>query len=141
MVTLYYMRRYMHFLRDLLLDEPGSFAVSAEVGKWLDGTASALDRTRSATGNAGFSGSRDLEIRDILNLLEDALVITDHSIAANRRDDGLYHAYNIADFGEDTLRLHNLYSMLEGQVAVLSSGAIGADEAADVLDALFASAV
>jgi hypothetical protein len=168
MVTLYYMRRYMHFLRDLLGDEPGSFAVSAEVGQWLEGTASALSRTRSVTGNGhvgddirlgslaelgqvasdyrsavynagGFAGSRDLEIRDILNLLEDALVITDHSIAANRREDGLYHAYNVADFGEDTLRVDSLYPMLEGQVAVLSSGAIGADEAADVLDALFAS--
>ena len=168
MVTLYYMRRYMHFLRDLLGDEPGSFAVSAEVGQWLEGTASALSQARSATGNGqaendvrfgsltelgqvasdyrkaiynsgGFAGSRDLEIRDILELLEDALVITDHSIAANRREDGLYHAYNVADFGENELGVDKLYPMLEGQVAVLSSGAIGADEAADVLDALFAS--
>ena len=74
----------------------------------------------------------DLEIRDIQDLLEDALAITDHSIAANRRDDGLYHAYNVAEFGGDTLRIHNLYAMLEGQVAALSSGAIGADEAADL---------
>jgi hypothetical protein len=168
MVTLYYMRRYMHFLRDLLGNEPGSFAVSAEVGQWLEGTASALSRTRSAAGNGhvdddvrfgslvelgqvasdyrkaiynsgGFAGSRDLEIRDILELLEDALVITDHSIAANRREDGLYDAYNVADFGENALGVDKLYPMLEGQVAVLSSGAIGADEAADVLDALFAS--
>jgi hypothetical protein len=168
MVTLYYMRRYMHFLRDLLSDEPGSFAISTEVGKWLEGTASALSGVRSATGNGtvdddrrsaslselgrvasdyresiytsgGFAGTCDLEIGDIHGLLDDALVITDHSISANRREDGLYHAYNVAEFGEDTLRLHNLYSMLEGQVAVLSSGAIGADEAADVIDALFAS--
>ena len=168
MVTLYHMRRYMHFLRDLLADEPGSFAVSAEVGRWLEGTASALSQVRSATGNGqvdddvrfgslaalgqvssdyrkavynagGFAGSRDLEISDILDLLEDALIITDHSIAANRREDGLYHAYNVADFGEDALRIDELYPMLEGQVAVLGSGAIGAVEAADVLDALFAS--
>jgi hypothetical protein len=170
MVTLYYMRRYMHFLRDLLGDEQGSFAVSAEVAKWLEGTASAVSRVRSATGNGtvdddqrigsltelgrvasdyresiyisgGFAGTCDLEIRDIQDLLEDALAITDHSIAANRRDDGLYHAYNVAEFGGDTLRIHNLYAMLEGQVAALSSGAIGADEAADVLDALFESDV
>ena len=51
MVTLYYMRRYMHFLRDLLGNEPGSFSVSAEVGQWLEGTASALSQTRSAAGN------------------------------------------------------------------------------------------
>jgi len=168
MVTLYYMRRYMHFLRDLLADEPGSFAISAEVGKWLEGTADALSRARSATDNGGvddeqrlgslselgqvasdfrqsvynaggFAGSRNLDIRAILDLLDDALVITDLSIASNRREDGLYHAYNVADFGENSLRIDNLYSMLEGQVAALSSGAIGADEAADVVDALFAS--
>jgi len=170
MVTLYYMRRYLSFLRELLADESGTFTASAEVGKWLDGTAAALASLRSATGNGqvddtlrqsslaelgqvasdyretlyargGFAGARDLDISSVLTLIEDALVIVDHSIAANRRKDGLYHAYNVAEFGGDSLGVGNLYPMLEGQVAVLSSGAISAAEAADVVDALFASKV
>ena len=170
MVTLYYMRRYLSFLQELLNDETETFSMSAEVADWLGSTATALASLRSATGNGdiddrmrhsslsklgaaasdyretlyargGFAGNRYLDIRDVSKLLDDALAIVDHSIAANRRDDGMYHAYNVADFDGDSLHVANLYPMLEGQVAVLSSGAIGATEAADVLDALFASAV
>jgi len=170
MVTLYYLRRYLSFLQELLVDESGTFAVSTEVGEWLEGTATALTRLRSATGNGdvddalrhsslaelgqiasdfretlyargGFAGTRDLDISSVLTLIDDALAIVDHSITANRRKDGLYHAYNVAEFRSDTLGIGNLYPMLEGQVAVLSSGAISAGEAADVVDALFASKV
>ena len=170
MVTLYYMRRYLSFLQDLLKDESGTIALSGEVAGWLDGTATALEALRSQTGNGhvddgvrhqslsalgtvasdyrealyargGFEGQRFLEITAVAGLLENALAMVDHSIAANRRDDGLYHAYNIADIDGDQLRVANLYPMLEGQVAVLSSGAVSASEAADILDALFASAI
>ena len=170
MVTLYYMRRYLSFLQELLHEETGTFSLSAEVADWLDGTATALASLRAATGNGEiddslrhsslsrlgtaaseyretlysrgvFAGSRYLDIRDVSKLLDDALAMVDHSIKANRRDDGLYHAYNVADFDGDSLHVANLYPMLEGQVAVLSSGAISATDAADVLDALFASPV
>ena len=170
MVTLYYMRRYISFLQDLLGEETNSFTVSAEVGEWLDGTATAVSELRTGTRNGpvndasrycsvtalgqvasdfrasvyarnGFVGSCDLEIRSVLDLLEDALAIVDQSIAANRREDGLYHAYNIADFADNELGVDKLYPMLEGQVAALSAGAIDARETADVLDALFSSEV
>ena len=65
----------------------------------------------------------------------------DHSIAANKRPDRLYHAYNIADFDGDELGVEHLYPMLEGQVAALSSGAMAADEAVEVLEALYESAI
>jgi len=170
MVTLYYMRRYMSFLRDLLGSESRTFAVSTGVGKWLDGTASALARLRTEIGRGpandthrfrsltelgqvasdfrksaydsdGFDKTTDLDVNNVLSLLDDALAITNHSITANRREDGLYHAYNIAHFDGDTLSADKLYPMLEGQVAALSSGAVDANEAADVLNALFASKV
>jgi len=170
MVTLYYMRRYMSFLRNLLVDESGTFAMSTEVAEWLGGTATALAELRSVDGNGpiddalrfrslaelgqlasdyresvyardGFTGSHDVDIRSVIALFDDALTFVDHSIAANRREDGLYHAYNVANFDDNALRIDNLYPMLEGQVAVLSAGAISADETADVLEALFASKV
>jgi hypothetical protein len=61
----------------------------------------------------------------------------DHSIRANRRPDRLYHSYNLIRLdrhGEIPVR--RLYEMLEGQVAVLSSGRLGAEESVELLVAL-----
>ena len=62
-------------------------------------------------------------------------------LARNRRDDGLYHAYNLLGVGADAHHDRYLYPMLEGQVAALSAGAIAPDEAVAVLEALFDSDV
>ena len=170
MVTLYYMRRYVRFLQGRLADETEAFVLSQEVGTWLSGTAAALSRLRPALDAGGiddamryetltelgnvasdyresvyskgrFGGRDEYSVGSITNLLDDALAIMDHSIAANKRDDDLYHAYNIANFGTDTLAVDNLYPMLEGQVAALSAGALDAKETIAVVEALFASEV
>jgi len=170
MVTLYYMRRYVRFLEELLDAESGSFAISAEVDTWLGETATALAELRAeltegqATdvlryrslqglgsaaadfrervyGQGTLSGTQRRSLDDVRTLLGDALAVIDHSVAANKRDDGLYHAYNIVGFGTDALTVNHLYPMLEGQVAALSAGSIGLDEAADVVESLFASAI
>ena len=170
MVTLYYMRRYLRFLQDLLVAKDDSFAVSASVAEWHRGTAKALRSLRSkvdknaiddatrrrslaALGRSasayrdslysrGALGSPvDLPVAEIRSLIEDALAAVDHSISANKRADALYHAYNTVEFNGETLGVENLYPMLEGQVAALSSGAVPADEAIDVLEALYESAI
>ncbi len=170
MVTLYYMRRYVQFLLDLLDGDSDDFALSNEVASWLAHTADALAELRIATGNGpvddelrfqslkklggaasdfrervyadGFTGgTQDIAIDDVKRLLDDALVIIDHSIGNNERDDGLYHAYNIADFADGTVPVEHLYPMLEGQVAALSAGSIDAGKAVSILEALFSSAV
>jgi hypothetical protein len=73
--------------------------------------------------------------------LERARSWVDASIAANRRSDGLYHAYNLLELSDDhrCASIGHLNQMLEGQVAVLSSGTLDADATADLLDAMFAS--
>jgi hypothetical protein len=170
MVTLYYMRRYLRFLQELLDADEEAFAVSAPVVDWHRGTAQALqslrqkvdddaidDRARrsslSALGKAAsayreslylqgdLDAPVDLAVGEIRGMLADALAVTDRSIAANKREDGLYHAYNIADFEGDRLGVEHLYPMLEGQVAALSAGAVPAAEAVDVLEALYESAI
>jgi hypothetical protein len=170
MVTLYYMRRYVQFLSKLIAEEDAPFAVSNEVRQWLVETASVLARVRTQLepgrvdarlryqtllelGQAasryreaiyraeGFSGTSPQEAREIRCMLDDALVAIDHSISTNRRDDGLFHAYNLMDLREDAVETETLYPMLEGQVAVLSSGAITPAEAVPVLEALFDSKV
>jgi hypothetical protein len=168
MVTLCHMRRYVSFLAGLLADERAAFALSTEVQQWLEATAAALGRLRAQLGPGrlssrirhqalvefgqaasryresvyrleGFSGTVEQKADAIRHMLDDALAAIDHSIVANRRDDGLFHTYNLMDQCADGLETETLYLMLEGQVAALSSGAIPPAEAVTVLEALFRS--
>ena len=170
MVTLYYLRRYVRFLDGLIASDTGSAVLSGEVSQWLTETAAALSAVRGLLGtgrlsaaqryellaelgqaatryrnsiyeNYGFSGKDSQSLQPIRDMLADALAAIDHSISTNRRDDGLYHAYNLLDVQRDALAVDHLYPMLEGQVAALSAGAIVTDEAVAVLEALYESSV
>jgi hypothetical protein len=67
-------------------------------------------------------------------LLELSQQYIEHTLRANRRPDAMYHAYNILRLDDDqSAAVDNLYLMLEGQVAILSSGMLAADEALDLL--------
>jgi hypothetical protein len=72
-------------------------------------------------------------------LLNHALLLIDESLAANRRSDGLYHSYNLIDLRQRKIAVQHLPAMLEGQVAVLASGYVSAQDAAVLLDKLFKS--
>ena len=170
MVTLAYMRRYVLFFRDLLANEDDPFTLSAEVGDWLAETAAVLARLRGELGGGpvsgsvryealvalgevssryreavyaleGFSGTGLQDTGAIRGMLDDALAAIDHSIGANRREDGLFHAYNLAQFRPGALEIRTLYLMLEGQVAALTSGALPPAEVVKLLEALFASEI
>ena len=170
MVTLYYMRRYVRFLQDLIDDDSESVELSIEVTLWLTETATALhklqpllvsdrvspdrryqllrelgsaaERYRHAVyGQGSFSGKAFLPVANIQSMLHDTLAAIDYSIASNKREDGLYHAYNVLHMETTGIEVDDLYPMLEGQVAALSSGAIPPREAVSVLDALFDSKI
>jgi hypothetical protein len=171
MVTLYYLRRYLTFCRDLLNStSEESFLVSAEVAKffraihlpleshrgWLAQTISDSQRKRlvDKLGQAGSTYRQRLyahgltprktklatpQLREFLTV---ALDWVTHSIQSNRRSDGLYHAYNLVRFDSKAgLPIRRLYEMLEGQVAVLSSGQLSAAESLHLLRALKRSAM
>ena len=168
MVTLCYMRRFVVFLQRLFDGMDTTYAVSREVvqflyailqatEQYLEATATLSDEARrqytDAAGMAGeayrtaayagFSGEKvELESEHIRLFLARILTLLDRSIASNRRPDGLYHAYNLIRFeGTQALTISHLYEMLEGQVAILSSGYLSPAEAADLLDAMRASAL
>ncbi len=61
------------------------------------------------------------------------------TIVNNRRGDSLFHAYNLLRWEGEQLHVDHLDEMLEGQVAVLSSGLLSANETTELLDALRAS--
>ncbi|MEH6593729.1 MAG: hypothetical protein V7746_25905, partial [Halioglobus sp.] len=170
MVTLYYMRRYIKFLQQLLESQRGAVSLSVEVRQWLIETAAPLSTLREHLGDgpiaadrryqllvelgqaAGryregvyqqgtFSGAVEEKLERVTDMLNDALTAIDHSIHSNLREDGLYHAYNLMDLQPEAVELDTLYPMLEGQVAALSSGAIAPTQAVTLLEALFESDV
>ena len=163
MVTVYHMRRYLVFLDAVLAGSDGATVpVSAHVAKFLrDVTRTlrdvprALDdasrfRVLAALGRAGETHRRavyahqvdrrlDVSVDELREFLVAALAVVESTIRANRRSDGLYHGYNVLHLDGERARVANLPLMLEGQVAVLSSGFLESGEAVHLLRALRAS--
>lgn len=86
----------------------------------------------------GFSSNQQpLKIKELLTFLQLGKKYIDHSIKANKRDDNLYHSYNLINLTvHNKLGVRHLYEMLEGQVAVLSSGFLSSEDSIHLLDAL-----
>ena len=80
---------------------------------------------------------------DIVSFFDRAQAFVDHSVRANLRSDGLFHAYNQLEFTESPsgLVVSRLPLTLEGQVAGLSSGLLQPIEAVTLLEALRNSAL
>ena len=95
--------------------------------------------------NAVYAGHSGKKVEVDASLISQFLCMTldflDQSIAVNKREDGLYHAYNLVKFDKGTISISHLYEMLEGQVAVLSSRRLNTEQAADLLDAMRQSAL
>ena len=155
MVTLCYMRRYVVFLQRLITSD---ITIACETIELLHAIHQAVKTDTdslsfiNAVGTAGeryrekvYSGlsnqSVTLTVSLLHTFLSDTLARIDDSIRANRRADGLYEAYNLIRFTDRDIEITRLYAMLEGQVAVLSSGILSAEEAADLLDALRSSSL
>ncbi|HLP02475.1 MAG TPA: hypothetical protein VK163_10670, partial [Opitutaceae bacterium] len=104
----------------------------------LDALAEAGSAHRERVYRGALGTPSPLAPAALRRLFELAQDFVDHSIRANRRADGLYHAYNLLEFSEQPPSLHvsHLQPMLEGQVAVLSSGLLSPAETLALLDAL-----
>ncbi|MEZ0446686.1 hypothetical protein [Cellulomonas sp. ICMP 17802] len=164
-VTLAYLRRALTLARDLLADD---LTVTSELASLLTDVHAALaehlpqagsgfdDRGRrtvidalGAAGTAyrsrvyaGFGGGRtQVPAEAVRAFLADAQVYVDAALRANRRDDGLFHAYNLLDLRPGAAAVGRLQEMLEGQVAVLSSGLLTPAEALELVRALRRSAL
>ncbi|MEE0951531.1 MAG: hypothetical protein U0L62_04905 [Paludibacteraceae bacterium] len=158
MVTLCYMRRYIAFLQQVIQTD---IQVAKETCQMLHAVQTALCEANStptltphaicqittALGQAGeqyrtaayagLSGEQTTITIDQLRMFfTTALQAIDSTIRANKRQNGLYEAYNLIQFDCETIQITHLYEMLEGQVAVLSSGLLTAIEAVELLDAM-----
>ena len=165
MVTLYYLRRFLTFFQKTLpASDVQEFHLSEELVAFYRSVRKALTQHRGilsdiisdqdrkavmdALGEAGgayrdhlyaqpFSGEKDtIDQTDLLAFLENSLAFLDQSIVANRREDGMFHAYNLMTVHAGGVRIAYLSEMLEGQVAVLSSGFLRPQEVLIVLDGM-----
>jgi hypothetical protein len=167
MVTLYHLRRYLGLLASIAESAAAeTILVTESVARWIgdlrqvfaEQPARPLDDAdrravidllgRSAEAHrgrvrAGAAGVRvAVPVADVVELCTAGRALLDVSIRGSRRPDGLYDSYNLVAFGSDgSARVDHLGPMLEGQVAVLSSGALTTDAALAVVDALFESAM
>lgn len=112
----------------------------------LDGLGQSFEAYRVKVYGQGLGETSRRSAADVVALFTTAMGYLDHAIDANRReDDGLYHAYNLLTLGgevgrgEATAAVGTLYPMLEGQVAVLSTGRLDAAASATLIEALYAS--
>ena len=171
MVTLCYLRRFLKFFEQLLDNSSlENIKISNEMvefyhevrecllenehllaGKIDDITRKAiLDRLGKAASdyryqiyNSGFWGKkRTHSMQGLKNFTKVSLKFIEHAIEANKRSDNLYHAYNLMTIeNNNSISISYLSEMLEGQVAVLSSGYLSSKENLSVLDALKDSAL
>jgi len=164
MVTLYYMRRSVAFAKNLFQDSSlvncsvsgEMFGFFEEINNTLRDNSYLLENgfdnkqrriVADALGNAGcryresiyqgFSGNKaKVSTSGLIDFFSTTLEYLDQSIRVNKREDNMYHAYNLVSFTDDSVTVRNLYEMLEGQVSVLSSGILTPGETVDLLDAL-----
>jgi len=166
MVTLYYIRRFLVFMQPIMEANKGmSIALSAELHQYFTTVTAVYANSNTSMGNhekkqmldalgmaAGsyrqqiyaqqFSGNTALVTTDAIStFINDALHVIEASIASNKRADGLYHTYNLLSYTDSELEIAHLDEMLEGQVAVLSSGYLSAAESVALLNALRNSAL
>ena len=166
MVTVYYLRRMFTFCLDVFASAAETeFSIATEVATHLaavqriltrlgqasphsasdqarsrltDELGEAASRYRVQVYSRGFSGhQRKLPRQVLLDFFALARAAMDAAIGTNRRADGLYHSYNLLSLASpQAISIRRLYEMLEGQVAVLSSGRLSPEASLAVLTAL-----
>jgi hypothetical protein len=171
MVTLSYLRRFLTFFHGLVeSSQQQEMHISAELMTFfkavtdtlrknehvlsgsindkerksiLDGLGKAGSAYRHSIYKKSFSAEKEvLSIHDLQEFIDVSLRFLEHTIKANKREDNLYHAYNLMTVENDQeVSISYLSEMLEGQVAVLSSGYLNGEESLSVLDALKSSSL
>lgn len=122
--------------REHLLDEGFD---NKERRKLMDRFGIAGEHYRTSAYSGFLGNKKQVKVETITSFLSIALKYIDQSIGVNERQDGLYHSYNLLQLSDGEAAISNLYEMLEGQVAILSSGYLNAAQSMRVLDALRAS--
>lgn len=139
------MVEFYHAIRESLLENQSLLSGSIsnqDRKKILDALGTAASEYRFQIYNSGFWGKkRTHSMQGLKNFTEVSLNFIDHAIKTNQRQDNLFHAYNLMSVENDGISISYLSEMLEGQVAVLSSGFLNGNQSVKVLNALRNSAL
>ncbi|MCR9016620.1 hypothetical protein [Aquiflexum gelatinilyticum] len=171
MVTLYYLRRFLTFFEnllqkssiqevkiseelltffkevsDLLLENKGILTHSftnKDRKRILDGLGLSGSKYRTQIYAHSFSNRKEaVSIKELLVFTRLSLDYLEHTIRANKRQDSLYHGYNLMTVeNQQEISVSYLSEMLEGQVAVLSSGYLSSAEVLKLLESMRNSAL
>lgn len=77
-----------------------------------------------------------IQAKTLAHFLEQCQAFIEQTLQHSWREDGLAHTYNILKLDEDGATIEPLYLMLEGQVAMLSSGMLTAEKALSIYQQL-----
>ncbi|MFM7185452.1 MAG: hypothetical protein ACKO4Z_11875 [Planctomycetota bacterium] len=154
-VTVCHLRRHLALLERLFADHGGDLRLTRPAADLLTDVAAALEPDRTtggyglfeALGRAGerhrgkvygpdLAAATTIPSRTVVDAIRAASAVVESTIASNRRDDGMYHAYNRLTVRGRELEVGRLELMLEGQVAALSSGLLDDEAALGLLDSL-----
>jgi hypothetical protein len=139
------MVEFYHEVRECLVDNQNLLSGKIDDTarrRITDRLGKAASDYRLQVYNSGFWGKkRTHSMAGLKTFTKVALDFIEHTISANQRADKLYQAYNLMTLKGDEVVVSNLSEMLEGQVAVLSSGYLKATESLQILDALRASSL
>jgi hypothetical protein len=158
MVTVGYLRRYLGFLERVLATSGKTVWLSPAVETFGQEIAAALanfntgddvarlailtalgaagENHRAAVYHGKLGEPRPVPMAEIRRWLTAATRAVDETLKANRRADGTFHSYNLLELTGSGARVRHLNLMLEGQVAVLSSGMLSPAESLALFRAL-----
>lgn len=111
------------------LDDTERFSITAALGR-------AGEKHRTTVYAGASPGFASVGISVLRDFIRQALAAVDATLSANRRDGHLFHSYNLLEIRGTCAAVHPLDLMLEGQVAVLSSGVLTPAEALHLLAAM-----
>jgi hypothetical protein len=157
-VTLCYLLRYLRFLDQLFANTDKSVELSTAAATFArqvsdifaqaectDAAArydmvvalgKAGEQHRQAVYHGGLDQRASVPVAEVRHLITAAFQVVNAALRANRRADGMFHSYNLLKISQRKATVYNLDLMLEGQVAVLSSGLLGPAEALSLLRSL-----
>ena len=171
MVTLYYLRRFLEFFGKLIEEtdhdrielsneliiffkkihstfDKNKHLLEDEISdiqrkNILDSLGLAASTYREHIYKQSFWGEkRTISYRRLRSFVKVSLEFIEHTIKANKRDDHMYHSYNLMTLNSDKeISISTRPEMLEGQVAVLSSGFLSPKNAIKLLDSMKNSAL
>lgn len=129
-------------LKKIYSENPKDTNSSEEKRKiFVDSCGKFYEQERSELYDSTKITTSKIKNEEILSGLDTFEKHLDYTITNNKRNDGLYHSYNTLEIRHNKMVIHPLCEMLEGQVAILSSGYLQPQEVLDLYNNLKKSAL